>query len=239
MDSLKVLVAACLAAGSVFGAGNLVGNGDFAADAAKVGPDYRAFGGTFEVFTETPSWNRCGKLVVPAGKANKKGDISYHALMYAGGDAEHEGFAAEPNAIYDFSFEVKGDIRSARVRAFEWVEKDGKLARRARCPSPQDFVRRKLPLDLHVQPGKDWKRVSGRFHVDEFAKRAAIGVELWSSPTADTGLKEGDFLLLDNFRVEKSAANDKLFASGRKVAVAPICAVKNASRVCSHTAVIR
>ena len=214
LKETAAMLAVVAVAASAFSGESLIRDGAFdGSQDKKVSAEYHCTAGKLVAFTEEWSWNRCGKLIVPAGKANKKGDISYHALMYAGGDAEHEGFAAEPNAIYDFSFEVKGDIRSARVRAFEWVEKDGGLARR------------KLPLDLQVQPGKDWKRVSGRFHVDEFAKRAAIGVELWSSPTSDTGLKEGDFLLLDNFRVEKSAANDKLFASGRKVAVAPISPV--------------
>ena len=179
--------------------------------------EYRCTAGKFTVFTEDASWNRCGKLVVPSGKADKKGETVYHALMYAGGDAEHEGFAVEPDAFYDFALELKGDVRAAYVRVFEWTEEAGRL------------TRRKLPLDLRVEPGREWARTSGRFRVGPSAKRAAIGIELWSSSSADTGLKKGDFILVDNIRVEKSAANERLFADGRKVAVAAVSPVEEMS----------
>ena len=188
---------------------------DGALDLSVDGPsaEYRAAKGRLELVTEDLSWNKCVRLVVPKKQVNKKGEAIFNALMTVGGDADGEGFPVEANAFYDFSFECKGDVREAHVRVFEWILADGRLTRRS------------IPLAVRLKPGREWQRVGGRFRVGKEARRAAVGVELWSSPTSDIGLKEGDSVLLDNFKVERSVANEKLFASGRVVAVAPVSPV--------------
>ena len=201
MDSLKVLVAACLAASSVFGAGNLVGNGDFAADAAKVGSDYRAFGGTFEVFTETPSWNRCGKFTLGPASTDKDGTVTTMGFVYCGFDATAKtcGFPAEPETTYVFSFETKGDVPGLGISVAEW--------------SGDDFDRdlRRIETSVRgVKPNADgWTLVKGTFRTTAAAKRVALRVGLYASTRYKmTLIPEGTTFLVDNVKITK--AQDRL-----------------------------
>ena len=161
----------------------------------------------FELFTEDLSWNKCGKLSISKSQKDKKGNILHTAWLEIGRDGERPGFAVEPDTFYDFSLEVKG-VAPAYVRAAE-------LSGGAKP------VRRRLPLDVSVQPGAEWRRVMGRFRTGPDAARALLCVEIWGRET----LKVGDYVLIDNVKVERAAVNDALFKSGRKVAVAAISPV--------------
>ena len=81
----------------------------------------------------------------------------------------------------------------------------------------------RLPMELYATPSAGaWKRVSTKFKTPRTAKRAQIEIEMWSS---GPDLKDDDFVLIDNIAVVKSADTEKLFKSGKKLAVAQISPV--------------
>ena len=190
----------------------LVRDGTF--DLSKNGPSAEYFCSTnssFDVFVEDLNWNRCGRLSVGNPSLDSGGHSVYSAWVSIGGSATTPGFPVEPDTFYDFSMEVKGCAPVAYLRVIEYFD------------TPEGERRRRLPVDIQVRPDSEWHRVTGRFRTDGRAKRASLGVELWSRKDFDpAGLKPGDYVMIDNILVEKAVDNDRLFASGRPFAVAVV-----------------
>jgi len=209
--ALFVLVAA-VSFSAYCGEKPLVNDGTFDLSDGRPSAEYSDVkSGRFTLHTENLTWNRCGRLEVTKESKDSKGHSCHKACVRIGGSAKALGFQVEPDSLYDFSLEVKGDIPVVHIHALEFaVGKDGGTCAQAPSVIPSSV--------MHVKPSSDWKRVSGRFRTSVDALRVQLQVYLWGR----SELKVGDFVLIDNIKVEKSLLMDKLFSAGRRLSVAVV-----------------
>lgn len=196
VKAVRVLMAAVLFAGGMCSAANLVPDGDFsAAEAGKI-KWCRLEAGRFLLFTEDSTWNKCGKLEITKVVTNGNGIVSSaHAVI--GHDGTKSGFAVKPNTTYDFSVDLRGGASSANINILEFTGDDFYRDRRRIKTTPK--------MTLAVE--KEWKTYKGSFHTSADAQRAGVQVQLWSSDKGGALLSPGEFVLVDNVKVEESVRN--------------------------------
>ena len=206
-----VLVASMVAAGCVCAAESLVRDGSFESVANLPSAEFRcsndgSWGGKLELFTEDLSWNKCAKLIAGAAHDEKAGGAMRKvssAYLRIGGTPESAGFQVEPNMYYEYSFELKGAVKSVIFRIYETADVDGKE------------VKKSALKDMHFAPGKDWRRFSGRYRTGPRAKRVELCLLMWTLvDDPENGysgrFKAGDFVLVDNVSFVKSEGYAKL-----------------------------
>ena len=181
---------------------NLVSNGDFSAG-DSVAPDYRATPGRISLFVEDLVWNKCGKLEVTEASTNAEGKVTHAANAYVGYDPASKlcGVPVEPDTVYDYVFEMKAgteDVQRVTVLVKEWFGDDFWHDERTVRDST-----------VYVKPdAKAWTKQKGKFRVSKDAKRAALMVQIYSSTKWDMPrIRVGSYLLVDNFRIERSKFN--------------------------------
>ena len=176
---------------------NLVPGGDFTE--AKNGKiDWcRREGGAFSLFNEEYTWNNCGKLEIRETHTN--GNImTRSASVTIGRDGKFNGFAVKPDTTYDFSVDLKGGVKGASIKAISWHGDNYWKDRRLIKVSPTSSA----PLE------QTWRTYKGSFRTPSDAKRAALQVAIWSNNEGNAKLYEvGDFVLIDNVKVEMSKNN--------------------------------
>jgi hypothetical protein len=179
---------------------NLIRYGTFDGDSASVLQEFRCsnsgtISGTFDIFTEDLSWNKCGRLTASAvhdemagGKMRK---VSSAYLRFGGTNSN--GIAVQPNMFYEYAFELKGSPKSVIFRIYETSEVDGKE------------VKKSVFNDMHYAPGKDWRRYIGRYRAGPKAKRIELCLLLWTLIGEDSdGFQPGDCVLVDNVSFVRS-----------------------------------
>ena len=176
---------------------NLVPGGDFT-DAKKGKIDWcRREGGAFSLFNEEYTWNNCGKLEIRETHTN--GNImTRSASVTIGRDGKFNGFAVKPDTTYDFSLDLRGGVKGASIKAISWHGDNYWKDRRLIKVSPTSSA----PLE------QTWRTYKGSFRTPPDAKRAALQVAIWSNNEGNAKLYEvGDFVLIDNVKVEMSKNN--------------------------------
>ena len=224
------LLALIVGMGSVRAAENLIVDGTFDATKDVVPASFRctnsgAEDGSFRLYTEDLTWNKCGQLV--AGKVctgysqGMPVDVS-SAFVKIGGTKSVKGVPVEPNTVYEYSFDVKSAvIPRAIFNVNEYEMEDGQ----------ERLVTRKL-----AGPGRyfdcrsdEWKNIRGIYRTGDRAVRVELTLQIWTMTggraDADKSFQPGDFLLLDNVsfsRDERSAkVNELLSRPPAPVVVAP------------------
>ena len=170
---------------------NLIRIGTFEHDKAEVLKETQSghHGGSFDVFTEDLSWNRCGRLTAgPIIKHAVTGDECIGAdIVFCG--AGGNGIPVEPDQFYEYSFELRGTMPRASLNIIEYCTENGKRVSR--------FVEKELRFALV----NDWKRFKGRFRTGKNAERIALQFIIWTyadRPGKPARFKPGDSLFIDN-----------------------------------------
>ena len=119
-----------------------------------------------------------------------------HASVLIGSDGENTGFKCNPNTTYRCSVQVRGNVSRAFIRGVEWKTGES-LWKFEECKgSKQSF-----------EVSQDWKTVQCVFKTGPEADHAALNLSIWwSSQWKDQDphiLKEGDYLLFDNVKIEE------------------------------------
>ena len=125
-----------------------------------------------------------------------------HASVLIGSDGENTGFKCNPNTIYRCSVQVRGNVSRAFIRGVEWKTGES-LWKFEECKgSKQSF-----------EVSQDWKTVQCVFKTGPEADHAALNLSIWwSSQWKDQDphiLKEGDYLLFDNVKIEEVMSDPK------------------------------
>ena len=192
-----MVVIVVLGALNLCAAENLVPGGDFT-EAKKGKIDWcRREGGAFSLFNEEYTWNNCGKLEIRETYTN--GNVhTRSASVSIGRDGRFNGFAVKPDTTYDFSLDLRGGVKGASVRVVAWHGDNYWKDRQWVKVSPTS----------RAQLETTWSTFKGSFRTPGNARRAALHVAIWSSDEGGGKLYEpGDFVLIDNVRVEESTRN--------------------------------
>ena len=184
---------------SLWGNENLIRNGDFSLYPNFAGNEYRQISARkhsgFDLFTEDSSWNKCGRLRILSLSLDKKGNQIAVASVLVGAVDKETGFKCKPNTTYRYSVQVKGNVDRAFLKAVEW-KKGESLWKFTECQKSR----------LTAAVGPEWSTVKGTFKTGPAADRAALNVGIWWSSEYKKDkhvLKEGDYLLFDNVKVEE------------------------------------
>ena len=202
----KLFVYLLLIAATALPAQNIVKNSDFNADEKKPGPEFRTNGGKLTVFTENATWNRCGKLAFD--KLNQKGKYrTLQAAVWIGGKYADKnapgGFPCKPNTTYDFSIDIKSNIKSGgQLRATVWNAKQtlwhGKTVKSTAAP---------------VKYNEEWTTYKGSFRTREDSVSAALNLSISNYERYSPFVHQvGDYILFDNIVIKerkRPALNDQ------------------------------
>ncbi|MBR6373238.1 MAG: hypothetical protein IKS20_08655 [Victivallales bacterium] len=188
---VSVFASAMLMASAVY-AENMFNNADFNAEGKGVkGVFYDFISGVAKVSiaTEDKTWNKCLKIELTALPEGKQRDLAY-INCWIGRDGGY-GVKVEPDTVYEFQFEYKGNIAPS-VNISEWKGKD--LWKDKKNVKPIETT------PLAVSEG-EWKVAKGTFKTTATAKGAAILLSLRWTPA-----QVGKFVMIDNVKIEKKAA---------------------------------
>ena len=184
---------------SLCGSENLIRNGDFNLYPKSAGNEYRQVSAwkysRFDLFTEDFSWNKCGRLRILGFAPNGKNYKIATASVLIGINGKETGFKCKPNTAYRYSIQVRGNVDRAFIRGVEWKTGDT-LWKFTECKKSKQTA----------TVGPEWSTVKGVFKTGPTADRAALNVSIWWSseyPKDTHVLKEGDYLLFDNVKVEE------------------------------------
>ena len=178
-------------------ANNLIRIGTFEHDKTEImravrnGEYSSEYAGSFDLFTEDATWNRCIRLTAgPVQKHKISGNKMSGADVIVSG-ADGKGIPVEPEQFYDYSFELKG--------------------------SPKRAVSRFLERGLRFEPGKDWRSFKGRFRTGKKAERIELQFVLWTyvdkpESFGNNLFKPGDNLLIDNLSLVRDEQFPKIKA---------------------------
>ena len=179
---------------------NLIKNGDFNLYPNTAGAEYSPISAPdrsrFELFTEDLSWNKCGMLKILSYTISEQNDKTASASVLIGSDGKDAGFPCKPDTAYRYSLQVRGTAGRVFVRGVEWRKDNTSLWSFAEC--------KKSRMDFPV--GAEWSTIRGVFKTGPEAVRAALDVSIWWSSRYEKDpyvLKEGDYLLFDNVKIEE------------------------------------
>ena len=140
------------------------------------------------IFTEDLNQNKCLKLeVLKYKKHPKTGNPFYFQRLYIGG--RKQGIPVNPNTIYSYSFELKGNVK-AKIFIQEWA---GKKKKKLKV----------LPLVKDLST-KEWKIMKGSFKTSSDATGVAICIDI-AGYVSSMLPKIGDYLLVDKIYLAKKA----------------------------------
>jgi len=204
---------------SLNAAQNLILNGDFA-DEGKFAKECVTDGGKtskLTLFSEDLTWNKCAKLeIVNVQKSDKDTDV-INANAWIGCNAEGKlpGFNVRPNTTYQFTIDLRGTPKYARVGARTWATDD--------LWKETAF---RLTTVSFTKITNEWQTFRGTFKTGPKDKRAALGVQLWSDTQYPKAYqyKKGDWVLIDNVSVYDRQGDIEAFAKnyGKSFSVAPV-----------------
>ena len=190
----KIFIVFALSAVSLLGAENLIRNPECDGDSWKI--EFRAaeLKQLIEVtqFVEEYTWNRCIKLTLKDYFIGKDGKKSVGAGVMIGGDQKKPGFHCNPDTLYEFKFELKGNAPRAMVNFYQWDSK-GKMIKKQRT-SAHD-----------IRPQNEWNVFKGTFRTAPNAARAALYIQFWGDERRkDLKEKIGQYVLIDKVMVTQA-----------------------------------
>ena len=194
---------------------NLIRYGTFEHDKAESLREIRdgnrssEYVGTFDLFTEDATWNKCLRLTAgPAQKHKVSGNNISGAGVIISGDGG-KGIPVEPDQFYDFSFELKGSPKRALLDIVEYCTEKGKT------------VSRVLERGIRFTPEKEWRSFKKRFRTGNTAERIEFRFVLWTyidkaDSFSNNLFKPGDSLLIDNLSLVRDEQFPKIRAMLKK-----------------------
>lgn len=181
------------------------------------------YSGTFDLFTEDGTWNKCLRLTAgPAQKHKVSGNTISGGGVIVSGDGG-KGIPVEPGRFYDFSFELKGSPKRVLLNIVEYGTENGKKTSRT------------IESGLRFAPGKEWRSFKKRFRTGKTAERIELHFVLWTyvgkpGSFSNDLFKPGDSVLIDNLSLLRDEQFPKIKAMLEKARepflVAP-CAVES------------
>lgn len=171
---------------------NLIKNSDLNAPLGKECRIDNTSAGHVELsqFTEDLTWNKCAKLELIKFIKRQDNHERVCANIIFGGGIGRSGFPVKPNTTYDFSLELKGTAAGAAIKAVEWNA------------TGRHYVKSSFKKMLPI--GADWQVFKGTFKTSAGAKQASLNVQLWwDTIYGPMKYKIGDYLLIDNVKVEE------------------------------------
>ena len=189
------VILAALFSASILPAQNLIRNGEFD---RKLDAEarYDAAPGVLKrtIITEDLTWNRCLKAEVVKHVKEKDGSLSYHAMLFFGGDNKKTGFTAKPNTIYDFTMEIKGKLPGT----FIVYQMNG--------PTFWKNSKRLKPRgDIKFKASENWSVYRGSFQTGSDAVGAVVGISIWGRSIYKNLPAIGSYVLIDKLKVTERA----------------------------------
>ena len=177
------------------GEGNLFPLGNFTTAKKNLSGLVRCNGGNAKLFCEEYTWNNCGRLEIDRAYTNSADKtVTYPATAWIGGDGKTFGLPIEEGSRYDFSLEIRGEVKKANLNIQVWNDnvwgKDSKT----------------IKADINrISVQKTWTLYKGSFVAPKGVKNAAIALSLWASTRyPPVSLKVGDAVYFDNVKFEKA-----------------------------------
>ena len=209
--SLIGVAAVCAMLPAAHAADNLVRIGTFECgrdevmDAARSGEHSSEYGGSHEQFVEEATWNKCLKLTAGPKLTHKKSGNSVSCADVIISGPGGKGIPVEPDQFYDYSFELKGDLKRVVLHIVEYGTENGKP------------VSRFAEKGLRFVPGKEWTLFRGRFRAGKSAERIELQFVLWTyvdmpERFGNDLFKPGASLFIDNVSVKLDDRFPKLKA---------------------------
>ncbi|HOG50787.1 MAG TPA: hypothetical protein PKY10_09370, partial [Lentisphaeria bacterium] len=176
---------------------NLLRHGDF--NEAGFGGEVRTdwVPGMFAVsqHTEEMTWNRCLKFELLKMAVSDDGARRLNGNVMLGKDGPRPGFVVKPSTQYQFSFEVRGTVPNAGVKACLWTGDSTKTY--------DGLTHIKTSLGGY-KVTSEWTMLRGTFRTGPDTRRAALNFQLWadSRQIEDFRWQDGQYLLIDNVQVQ-------------------------------------
>lgn len=181
---------------------NLLKNGEF--NTIRLGGELYAAAASGSVklsnFAQVENGNRCLKLEIMELKTSEDGRKSLSSEVVFGKNGNTLGLAAEPDTVYDFSFDCQGDLQLSL-----WVSLDSKPIEKTYFSEKRI---RPVPKVFKGTAGK-WRTCQGEFKTAADTKYIRLHLMLWgdSKQQSNFSLKPGDVVLIDNVKIIKRKAN--------------------------------
>jgi len=180
---------------------NLLCHGDF--NEAGFGGEVRTdwVPGMFAVsqHTEEMTWNRCLKFELLKMAVSDDGVRRLNGNVMLGKDGPRPGFVVKPSTQYQFSFEVRGTVPNAGVKASLWTGDS--------TNTYDGLTHIKTSLGGY-KVTSEWTMLRGTFRTGPDTRRAALNFQLWadSRQIKDFRWQDGQYLLIDNVQVQEKAS---------------------------------
>ena len=159
-------------------------------------------GGSVKVtrITEDMTWNKCLKMEITSF-FERNGVKSISAELVFGKTDGKIGFAVEPDSVYNFSFDFKGNHQLSLHVA---LDGDNKIDRKRGKVNI-----RPNPLVAKPDPAK-WSTVKGTFKTQADTRFMRLRMMIWADSKQQSvfSAKVGDFILIDNVKIEKRRSLD-------------------------------
>ena len=219
MKRLLLLLIAAFAFTFAFGGENLLKNGDFNGSDFLTDISCQMSNGKFkmELYTEDFTWNKCARMEVLEYKEISGRKTLSGALLF-GKDKGLRGFPVNPDAEYDFSFDLKGKLSVSL-----WVYLSDKPF------GPKDKGKGIRPKPLTAIGEKDsWTRVKGSFKTEANAKYALFSIMLWADSKQQRSIPAiGNYVLIDNVTItpRKNLLSSEAFKEDGRAQMRPVLTV--------------
>ena len=183
-------------------AAKMLQNGDFNGKNMFIDFTYKTIGGslTLSDFTEDRTWNKCLKVKLASYKEFPNGRRFLASELIFG----KKGFSVEPNKVYSFSFDFKGNMPvSMFVNCYASLIETPKV-------KPLQSIR---PNPRVATPDKNnWTKVTGNFKIPANTKYITFTLRFWADSSVQRNFSSqiGDSVLLDNIKLEQKSSLDDL-----------------------------
>lgn len=154
-----------------------------------------------EIVTEDGSWNKCLRIEKIAENVNPKtGKKSDHIVVTFGNDGmeggKHPGFAVKPHTVYEFQFELKGNVVPI-IRHIEW---NGDDYWKNMGETPKANIPKK-PV-----ASNEWQIVKGTFRIGPKAKYAGLQLFMWGDEKWNNLNPVGAYFMVDKMQIRQQAS---------------------------------
>ena len=150
--------------------------------------------------TEDMTWNKCLKMEIDQIR-DRNGHKMLSAELVFGKTNGKPGFAAEPDTVYNFSFDFKGSVQTSLLVALDPAGKPQWKYGKTNI--------RTTPKVAKPDPEK-WSTVKGSFRTAKDTKFLRLRLRFWADSKQQSvfRVKKGDFILVDNVKIEKRRSLD-------------------------------
>ncbi|MBO4511442.1 MAG: hypothetical protein J5746_01630 [Victivallales bacterium] len=163
--------------------------------------------------TEDMTWNKCLKMEVVAIRDMDGRKLLSSELVFGKTNGK-PGFVVEPNTVYNYSFDFRGNqMVSLHVGLDPEGKPEWKRSKTNIRPNPQT-----------ANPNEqNWSSVKGTFKTNGDAKYLRFRITFWADSKQQSNFttKVGNYILLDNVRIEKRPSLDDASSAPSKASALP------------------